>query len=114
MTLDEKLERAIELMGHTHTVGDLIDAIGRGDMQGFTVGDSWAITEIHQFPRKRALYVTMVVGELEHIDALHSRVVSYAKETGCDLIRTFGRLGWKPTGDSFGWKQQASVWVLEL
>jgi hypothetical protein len=114
MTREEKLQKILDLMGNTHTVQDIIAEIEAGTMQGFVEEDSWAVTQIHQFPRKRLLEIWMVVGELRNIDTLHARVVSYARETGCDLVRTFGRLGWKPTADRLGWKLKASAWVLEL
>lgn len=114
MTNEQKLERALEMMGKTHTIADIREAISLGTMQSFVEGDSWAITQICLTPRKRIMEIILVVGEQADLDRLYQRVISFAKETQCSLIRTVGRLGWKPQADKHGWKIGASVYLMEL
>ena len=51
------LARALERMGAVYTVSDILAAIAEGRMQSFTDGDSWAITQVVDYPRARMLDV---------------------------------------------------------
>ena len=110
----KKLERALEAMGHTHTLADIIDAIQLGHMQSFTEDDTWVVTQIIQTPRKRILEIVMLVGEMSEAEQLHDRVMNYAIENGCALVRTFARDGWRRKAREYGWKNGYSVFLMEV
>src|SRR5580693_5822362 len=89
-----KMERALDRMGGLFTLNDILTAIAEGRMQSFVHDNSWAITQVNQYPRARTLQLVAIVGHLEDIDALHEQILSYADQANCGLLSTYGRLGW--------------------
>ncbi len=119
MTFDEnhyitKMERMLLLGGGTHTVEDLTHAIARGTMQSWVNGNSWAITQILVFPRKKIVEIFAVVGDLPELDVLEDRIVDFAREIKADMIRSFGRHGWLKRSKRLGWQCKQMVFVKEL
>ena len=78
-------------------------------MQSFVVNNSWAITQVQDFPRARQLLLVAMVGDLADLDPLHGKVVDYANEVNAALIATHGRLGWLREGSfkRLGWRLKA-------
>jgi hypothetical protein len=105
-------------MGGTYLLSDILTAISEGRMQSFCSGNSWAITQIQDFPRARQLQLIAMVGDLADIDGLHSKILAYADEVNAGLLSTYGRLGWLREGSyaRLGWrlKSRNQLYVKEL
>ena len=99
-----KLARVLDRMGATYTLDDILTRIGDGRMQSHVVANTWAITEISQFPRARMLRIVAVVGDMKDIDALHEKILAFADQSNCSLISALGRKGWLARGKELGWK----------
>lgn len=106
--LQNRLTKALKIGGDTHTIEDIQQAIARGTMQCFVKGDSFAITEIINAPKKRFLNVFLIVGELSILE-LHDEVEEFAKMAGCDFMQAYGRPGWTPKIKSLGWEPSRIV-----
>ena len=106
------LERALEHAHGTHQLADVAKAITAGQLQLWATGRSAAVSEILNFPRKRALNVFLSAGEIEDIRAALPGMMAYGQGHGCDRIMFAGRLdpndrrrsawegffpGWTPT-----------------
>ena len=104
----KKLKRALDLMGGLFTVNDILERIAEGKMQSFVEGNSWAVTEIQAFPRRRVLTIVAALGDLEDLRILHDRVLQFAEAENCTLVRAFGRLGWMPDAHERGWRVVAN------
>ena len=106
----QKLARVLERMGGTYTLNDILTAIAAGKMQSFVVNNSWAITQIQDFPRARQLQLIAMVGDLADVDALHAALVTYADEVNAGLLSTYGRRGWLREGswERLGWRLKAT------
>jgi hypothetical protein len=104
-----KMARALDRMGGLYTLNDILTAIAEGRMQSFAVNNSWAITQVQNFPRARQLQLVAMVGDLEDVDALHAKLLAYADEVNASLLSTFGRLGWIREGSfrRLGWRVKA-------
>jgi hypothetical protein len=111
-----KLAKALDRGGSLYILQDILDAIAEGRMQSFVARDSWAITQVHAFPRAKALEIIAVVGDLGDGEALHDQVVAFAEDTGCGLIMAHGRLGWLKRAQAHGWKvlSKSMVFAKEL
>jgi hypothetical protein len=85
-------------------------------MQSFAVNNSWAITQIEQFPRASQLNVLALVGDLGDTEALNDQVLDFARKIGVGLVSTQGRRGWLPNGHALGWKlkTRSFLWQKEL
>ena len=104
-----KLSRLLDRMGGTHLLSDILTAIAEGRMQSFVEGNSWAITQVQDFPRARQLQLLAYVGDLTDVDALHAKILAYADEVNAGLLSTYGRRGWLREGsfERLGWRLKA-------
>lgn len=102
-----KLARVLDVMGALYTVDDLLTAIAAGKMQSHIIGNSWAITEICDFPRARKLNILAVVGDMPDIEALERKVLEYASDVNAGLVSAYGRKGWIPQALALGWRVKA-------
>jgi hypothetical protein len=115
---EQKMARVLDHMGSTYLVSDILAAIGEGKMQSHVVNNSWAITQVQDFPRARQLQLLAMVGDLADLDPLHDKIVGYANEVNAGLLSTYGRLGWLREGSfrRLGWrlKTQSHLYQKEL
>lgn len=109
--MEEKLQRAFAEMGHTHDLEDIVALVREGAMQSFVVRDTWAVTQILDFPKKRVLEVVLIVGNLDAVEEVFEQVFAFAKEQACDFVRAFGRGGWKGHALARGWQNGQCVFV---
>jgi hypothetical protein len=107
----KKLARVLDRMGGLYTLQDILVAIADGKMQSFAVNNSWAITEVQDFPRARQLQVIALVGDLTDRDALHAAVLDYAREVNAGLVAAHGRFGWIPDALQRGWRLKAKNYL---
>jgi hypothetical protein len=99
-----KLARLLDRMGGLYSVQDILSAIAEGRMQSFVEGETWAITQIAQFPRTKLLEILVVVGELEACRKLLDRIFQFADANDVGLIQAYGRRGWLDHPLTKGWK----------
>jgi hypothetical protein len=101
-----KLARVLDRMGGLYTLNDILTAIAEGKMQTFVENNSWAITQVNQYPRARVLQLVAYVGDLADVDGLHAKILSYADQANCGLLSTYGRMGWLRQGSwrRLGWR----------
>jgi hypothetical protein len=109
----QKLARVLDRMGGLYMLNDILTAIGEGRMQSFVENDSWAITQVNQYPRARSLQLVAMVGDLKDVDALHAKILDYADEANCGLLSTYGRMGWLREGSfrRLGWRLKAKNYL---
>lgn len=113
-----KMARVLDRMGGLYTLNDILTRIADGRMQSFVVNNSWAITEVQDFPRARQLQLVAYVGDLADVDALHEKILAYADEVNASLLSTYGRMGWLREGSwqRLGWrlKARSQLYVKDL
>jgi hypothetical protein len=123
MTVDEtelhrrlrQLEKALQLMGGTHSLNDILALIETGNMQSFTHGSSWALTQVFEMPRKKVCEIFLAMGEIGELKELHAQILAFARERGCTLIRATAREGWREVARELGWpRARARLYVMEL
>jgi hypothetical protein len=105
----QKLARVLDRMGGLYNLNDILTAIGEGKMQSFVVNNSWAITQVQDFPQARQLQLVAMVGDLADVDGLHAKLLDYADEVNAGLLSTCGRMGWLREGSfrRLGWRLKA-------
>jgi hypothetical protein len=106
-----KMARVLDRMGGLYTLNDILTAISEGRMQSFAENNSWAITQVNQFPRARTLQIVAMVGDLADGEALHGKVLSYAEDVNAGLVSTYGRMGWIPQALAHGWRLKAKNYL---
>jgi polysaccharide deacetylase 2 family uncharacterized protein YibQ len=113
---EQKMARVLDRMGGLYLLDDIMTRIEDGRMQSFAANNSWAITEIQQYPRARQLQVLAIVGDLGDTAALNDQVLAFARKIDVGLVATHGRRGWLEHGHALGWKlkSRSFLWQKEL
>ena len=107
------LARALDRMGAVYSVNDILAAIAEDRMQGFAEGDSWAVTQVIDYPRARVLDVLVALGDLEACRKLHDRILKYACDNDIGLVQAYGRRGWIEDAKSHGWKVRTTSYLYQ-
>jgi hypothetical protein len=107
----KRLSRVLDAMGGLYTLGDILAAIDDRRMQTFVVNNTWAVTQINQYPRARTLQVVALVGDIEDRDAIQAKLIDYASEVNAGLLSAYGRLGWIPHARELGWRLKAKSYL---
>ena len=110
---EQKLARVLDAMGGLYLLDDILTRIGDGRMQSHVVNNSWAVTEIGDFPRARKLNILAMVGDIEDVDELERKVLSYASDVNAGLISAYGRRGWLPIARDLGWRVKAKSFLYQ-
>ena len=110
---EQKLARVLDAMGGLYLVDDLLSAIAEDRMQSFSIGNSWAITQVNQFPRAKRLQIVAAVGDMGDMVALHDRILEYASDINAGLVSTIGRRGWMPQAREPGWRLNAKNYLYQ-
>lgn len=108
-----RVERMLKRYGGFYTFSDILRCIETGQMQSFTLGESWAVTQVLTFPRKTILNIVFVVGHLEELKLLSADLEFWAKERGIECGMANGRLGWIKKAFP-GWKQVSATFIKDL
>jgi hypothetical protein len=111
--LHERTEKMLADFGGFYTFEDILDGISVGRFQSFAYGDSWAVTQVCDFPRRTVLEIMFVVGHEKDLDVLHADIIGWAREQGIGYMMANARLGFdrikKP-----GWKMVSALFVKDL
>ena len=110
---EQKMARVLDAMGGLYLVDDLKTAIAEDKMQGFVIGNSWAVTQVTQFPRAKRLQIIAAVGDMGDMVALHDRILEYAADINAGLVSTLGRRGWAPQAREHGWRLKAKNYLYQ-
>jgi len=108
-----KVARALRQANNLYNLEDIEHALNTGDMQSHAYKDTMAITQIHQFPRRKTVNILFVIGNLEDSLVLEGKVEKWAKSIGADLITAIGREGWWDHRLP-GWKKQGAVYSKDI
>lgn len=106
-----KLQRALDYQGGLFTLGDILERIANGAMQSWVHNNSWAVTQISVYPRRRVLEIVAAVGDLRDCRILHGQILVFANEMNVDLVAAYGRRGWARDADRNGWKIKTTSYL---
>lgn len=81
----------------THGMQDFADGVESGTMQLWPGQRSAAVTEIHNFPLKKVLMVSIAGGDIRELEQIATHIVEFAQHMGCNRIILGGRRGWSRT-----------------
>lgn len=106
----EETNRILAKQGGFYTFEDIVDAVILGRMQSFSLNDTWVVTQVIDFPRKKVLDIVFVIGELEDLIALEDKIEEFRREIQADMLIATGRLGWMRKHFK-GWKPVSANFV---
>ena len=106
-----RFEKALRCGGNTHDVEDVVALVKEGKAQYWEQGDGIIVSEIHDFPKLKAIHFWVVSGSLRDCLALEHDVLPWAHEQGCSVATACGREGWERVLAPVGWKRwQPNFW----
>lgn len=109
----KKMDRALRFGGYLYELSDIDDGLNNGEMQGHVEGNSWAITQVHRWPKHISVNILFVVGDIEDVNKLEDKIADWAISIGANYLTGIGRDGWwqirKP-----GWKKIGTLYTKEL
>jgi hypothetical protein len=108
-----KVARALNQANNIYTLEDIDRALSSGDMQSHVYRDTMAVTQVHQWPRRKAVNILFVIGNLGDAIVLHDKIEKWAKSIGADLMTAVGREGWWEHRLP-GWKKQGSLYAKDI
>jgi hypothetical protein len=108
-----KVARALRQANNLYSLDDIEHALESGDMQSHVYKDTMAITQIHQFPRRKTINILFVIGNLDDSFKLEMKIEKWAKEIGADLVTAVGREGWW-VHRLPGWKKQGAIYSKDI
>jgi len=109
----KRMEKALRLGGDLYNLYDIGRELRCGKMQGHVENDTWAITQVQDYPRKRVVDIFTVVGNMEGSLLLEQKITEWATELGADMITSAGRDGWWNFRTP-GWKKMGTLYSKEL
>lgn len=97
------------------TIEDIESGIASGDYQLWESGNSAMITSgVELQSGGIGVQVLAAGGNLDEINGLLAQVEQEARDSGCEILTTVGRKGWKNTAKELGWIDIASVYIKRL
>ena len=115
--MEAKVNRVLRDTGDLYNFDDIMKAIGTGDMQSFTQGETWIVTSVMVFPRKKMLSIELFVGFIKDWPAAMVQLEEFAREVGATRIIGRGRLGWGKYAErykQYGWKRTGEMYAKDL
>lgn len=109
----EKMARALKVANGVYSLDDIIHQMELGNLQGHVEGNTWAVTSVQQFPRKKVVDILYVVGSLNDALIMEKKLERWSRELEADLMTATGRDGWW-NFRSLGWKRNGVVYAKEL
>jgi len=109
----KKMERALRQANGLYSLEDIGDGLRNGRMQGHVANDTWAITQVCDFPNKRVVDIMFVVGNMEGSLLLQDKITEWAKTERAHLMTAVGRDGWWEHRTP-GWRKTGTLYSKDI
>jgi len=107
------MDKALKLGDNLFNLDDIQECLKNGKMQGHVEGDTWVITQVHEWPRRKSVNILYVVGSLGNALAIEDKLIDWAKSIDADLITTVAREGWGKFVTP-GWKKIGTLYSKDI
>ncbi len=111
--MQRKMAKALSVGGDLYNLDDIEAELLSGDLQGHVEGNSWAITQVQKFPRRKVVNIMLVVGGISDAAKLEVKISEWAKSIGASMIIATGRDGWWAHRTP-GWRMAGVMYSKEL
>lgn len=95
--LRHHVEAALEYSGGTHDFDDIVEMVGKNQLQVWPASQSIVLTEIIVYPRLKNLHYFLAGGDLDELSRMRQMIESWGKSIGCTRVSLAGRRGWAKT-----------------
>lgn len=108
-----RVENMLRDFGGFYTFADVMERIHDGRFQSFAHGDSWAVTQVCEFPQKKVLDIVFIVGSLKELEIVYSDILGFVAEQGITYGMANGRRGFIEKAFP-GWKFVSATFVKDF
>lgn len=108
-----ELDEMLAANGGYYEYSDILECIDNGMMQSFATENTWAVTQVNEFPRKKTVEVVFVVGNYKDLPELEERILSFARDIGAVHLTSAGRDGFRRRPLP-GWTQTTTNFVRQV
>jgi len=109
----KKMQRALDFNGNLYSLDDIEEHLLSGKLQSHAEGETWVITQVHDWPQRRAVNIMYLVGSLAGTPELEQKIEEWARSIGADIITAGGRDGWLKFRTP-GWKKIGSLFSKDI
>lgn len=109
----KKMERALSIGGNLYSLDDIEKDLKDGKLQGHVEGDTWVLTQVHDWPQRRVVNILYVVGSMDNAVALEAKIEQWAEDVGASMLTAVGRDGWWDCRTP-GWEKVGTLYSKEL
>jgi hypothetical protein len=89
------LHNALTRSGSTHSVADILEILQTQDNAFWmATPDSFLLSEIIDYPRKRIVNMSLAGGSLDDMRVFEPVMTTFARRNGCTESQIMGREGW--------------------
>jgi hypothetical protein len=116
LAMRRKVERWLHENNDCYSFDDVMQYIEEGKFQTHLFGQTWVLTSIHEFPRRKTVHLDLVVGNMDEFFEQLPTIMEWARSVGATLITGSGRPGWRglhPTHFE-GWRFKGYHYSKEL
>lgn len=111
-----RINGALEKFGGLYTWEDILDGLQKGDMQMFSYENSFVVTKVSDYPRKRVLDLMLAYGVKSELKELEPQLLRFAEKVGATtMMASMSRRGWEAQmveGD--GWTVVGTMFLKDL
>jgi hypothetical protein len=111
--MKRKMARALAISGDLYDIHDIEAHLLEGKLQGHVEGDTWAITQVHDWPQKRAVNILYIIGSLSDTEQLEVKIEEWAKSIGATMLTAVGRESWWNRRTP-GWKKVGTLYSKDI
>ena len=108
------IHATIPRLNGTHTYDDLVGMILHGRVKFWALENSFALTEVVEYPRLKCYHIFLAGGRLDEFVKATPQVVAEAKRLGCTRLTQTGRKGFERALRSAGWEITHTTMSLEI
>ena len=105
-----EFDKLLEDAGGFYTFDDIMDCIQQGFMQSFATNNSWVITQVHTFPRKKVVEIAYILGDKDEVTQMQQEIEEFARGIDAEMLIATGRDGWDRIKTS-GWRKVSVNYV---
>jgi len=111
--MQRKIERLMKDGNNCYTLDDIMECVRKGTMQSHVFGETWVLTQVHEWPQRKSVDLTFVVGHADEFLENLPKLYHWTKDIGADLITGSGRDGWTKRLLP-GWHRMGSLYAKDL
>lgn len=109
-----RFAKALHIGGDLFSPDDIFERINDHRMQSFVRNNTWVVTQVSVYPRRKVLDIVLLVGELEDAKAMEPEIVKFARDIDATLIQAYGRFGWDKFAAANGWRVASQVYHKDI